>query len=96
MRSVTLAVPLAGTAVPGTCGPQTALASGAGIGGVPLLKQIMLPIYRRLQPFHAHVFLLKFSIAPTVREYAAARLAQLSFATIVYVAQDPSLFGLGE
>lgn len=37
---------LAGAVVLGTCGPQTALAMGAGMGGVPVLKQITWPMYR--------------------------------------------------
>jgi hypothetical protein len=34
-------VPAAGFAVPGTCGPQTAFATTAGIGGLPVLRHMM-------------------------------------------------------
>ena len=81
--------------VPGYCGPHTALASIAGIGGVPLLMQIILPTYRRLQPFQAHVFLLKSSRSVAFRLWAAAMPEQVSSATIVYGAHDPSALGFG-
>lgn len=48
--------PPVGVLVPGFCGPHIAFATMAGIGGVPLDKQTMLPAQMLEQPFHAHVF----------------------------------------
>jgi hypothetical protein len=36
----------AGLLVPGTCGPQTALETGAGIGGEPVERQMLPPTIR--------------------------------------------------
>src|SRR3954468_8490755 len=52
-----MSTPAAGLVVPGTCGPHTVPATAAGIGGVPVLMQMMVPTQMLLQPFHAHVFL---------------------------------------
>lgn len=53
-----MAVPSVGATVPGTVGPHTAFVSVAGIGGVPELRQIILPIIKSLQPPHPQVPLL--------------------------------------
>jgi len=67
-----------GGAVPGTCGPHMAFERGAGIGGVPLLRHIFVPIWRLLQVFQPHVLILYVSISATVIPYEAAREAQKS------------------
>jgi hypothetical protein len=66
------------------------------MGDVPVLTQMMLPTYRRLQPFQAHVFLLKVSRSVICILLAAAMLEQVSSATTVYDAHDPSALGFGE
>ncbi len=71
-------VPGPGCTVPGFCGPQTAFAIGAGIGGAPVLRQINWYACRFPQPCQAHVFLLKLSISAFVRLFAAPRAAQFS------------------
>jgi hypothetical protein len=50
-------VPDGGTGVPGTVGPQIALATEAGIGGLPVLKH-MLPRARGTHPCQPHVLTL--------------------------------------
>ncbi|KAI0014004.1 hypothetical protein F4779DRAFT_201555 [Xylariaceae sp. FL0662B] len=95
LRPEMLAVPPGGAVVPGFCGPHTALAIGAGIGGVPVLRQMTLPTNSRSQPLHAHVSWLKLSTSSTVRLWASAMPQQLSSATILYVAHDPSSLGFG-
>lgn len=85
-----------GGSVPGTCGPHSALGSGAGIGGVPELKQIMLLAHRFEHPFQAQVLLLNSSSWSTVMPFAAAMLAQLSPLWTMVVAHDPSGLGSGE
>ena len=56
------AVEMEGVVVPGTAGPHTALGSGDGSGEKPLLKQIVCPSWRSLQPIHPQVCELKASI----------------------------------
>src|ERR1700738_2646038 len=65
--SVERSVPAGGLAVPGTCGPQTALATVAGMGGVPVLRHMLTPTQRLLQPFQPQVYLLKFSRSVVAR-----------------------------
>ena len=48
---VAMLVPAAGAVVPGFWGPQTAPVTGAGIGAVPELRQILVPIQRLVHPF---------------------------------------------
>jgi hypothetical protein len=52
-------VVVAGLVLPGTSGPHTALATPAGMGGVPELKQTIVPTQMGEHPFQAQVFLLK-------------------------------------
>jgi hypothetical protein len=54
---VEMLVPTGGTGVPGTVGPQMALATGAGIGGVPVLKHIV-PRPIGSHPVQPQVFVL--------------------------------------
>lgn len=56
-----------GGSVPGTCGPQTVFTTAAGIGGFPVMRQIFWPIYRRRQPIHPQVCLLRVSISAGAR-----------------------------
>lgn len=51
-------LPSVGGCVPGTCGPHTAFETGAGMGGVPLLRYILIPACRSSQPIQPQVFLL--------------------------------------
>ena len=60
-------VPAGGFTVPGTCGPQTAFATGAGMGGVPVLRHMLTPTQRSEHPFQPQVFLLKLSRSSAVR-----------------------------
>ena len=84
-----------GALEPGFCGPHTAFGNAAGKGGVPLLRQILVPTKRGSHPLQPQVFLLKSSRSFLVRLYSAARLSQLSLVTTWYVLQEPSLLGLG-
>lgn len=86
---------LAGAVVLGTCGPQTALAMGAGIGGVPVLKQITWPTYR-LQPDQPHTSVFLDSSYAVVMEYVVAIAEHMSLAWTIYSTQLPSAFGCGE
>jgi hypothetical protein len=69
--------------------------TGAGIGGVPELRQILTPTQRFVHPFQPHVWLLKLISWLTVREYTAAMAAQLSSVLTSYEAHEPSAFGFG-
>lgn len=52
------AVPPAGGCVPETWGPHRAPGTAAGIGGLPVERQICWPGWMALQPTQPHVFLL--------------------------------------
>lgn len=89
-------VPAGGATVPGFCGPHTALAMGRGIGGVPELRQILESGQSLLHPAHPQVFLLlNVSRSPSTSPLAASITLHESPALTVYVAHDPSAFGLG-
>lgn len=83
------AVPFVGCFVPGTVGPHTALLTGLGIGGAPVLRQ-MLSCARRLpHPNQPHVvLLLKLSSLATVRLLASAIAEQLSSVFTVYYKEN--------
>ena len=81
---VDMLVPSVGAMVPGIWGPQRAPDIGGGKGAVPLLKQILLPRPRGLQPVQPQVLVLKLSISSIVRPYVPARPEQVSPAAIVY------------
>ncbi|KAH7160542.1 hypothetical protein B0J13DRAFT_128799 [Dactylonectria estremocensis] len=70
--------PEAGLDVPGFVGPHLALAMGAGIGVVPLLRHILRPDCRLLHPSHPQVFLFHASRLAVVMAFAAAILAHQS------------------
>lgn len=88
-------VPTGGVSVPGTVGPQTAFATGAGIGAAPELRHILTPTSSNEQPFHAQVCLLYSSTFSIVRPFEAAIAEQLSSFTVWYTKHDPSAFGFG-
>lgn len=60
-----------------------------------MLRHILTPTQRLSHPFHPHVFLLKLSSSVTVIELATAMEWQVSPGSLVYVAHEPSGFGLG-
>lgn len=74
--SMEMFVPGGGAGVPGTVGPQRALATAAGIGGVPVLRQIMMPTNRSAQPFQDQVSALYAVNSSTVMLFTAAMAAQ--------------------
>ena len=88
-------VPAAGRAVPGTCGPQTVPATGAGIGEVPVLRQMAWPACSLLQPPHPQVRVLRASRSETVMLLLSAMAEHNSPATTTYDAQEPSAFWPG-
>ncbi len=111
-------VPAGGFWVPGTWGPHTVPCTGAGMGGVPVLRQMDCCACRRLQPPQPHVCLFLFSKSVTVmllltsscqdmrpRGLSQACVSapvhlhaipvQVSPATTVYEAQEPSAFWVG-
>jgi hypothetical protein len=69
-------VPAGGVGVPGTVGPQTALVTGAGMGGVPVLRHIIIPFNRSPQPFQDQVSALYSVNSSTVMLFAAAMIEQ--------------------
>jgi hypothetical protein len=74
--SVEMFVPAAGFGVPGTVGPQRALATAAGMGGVPVLRKMMIPTNRSAQPFQDQVSALYSVNSSTVMLFAAAMAEQ--------------------
>lgn len=93
--SMDMFVPAGGVGVPGTVGPQKALATAAGIGGVPVLRQITIPTNRSSQPFQDQVSALYSVNSSAVMLFAAAMDEQVSPLLTVYEAQDPSELGCG-
>jgi hypothetical protein len=94
LRSAML-TPEAGFVVPGFCGPQTAFWIGAGIGGAPELRHMLMPAYSKVQPDHPHVPWFRLSSSFTVSPFAAAILSHQSPALTRYDAQLPSELGFG-
>ena len=76
--SMEMFVPAGGFGVPGTVGPQRALATAAGMGGVPVLRQMMIPTNRSSQPFQDQVSALYSVNLSTVMLFAAADATALS------------------
>lgn len=87
---------LLGFLVPGTCGPQMALLTDAGIGGEPEEIQMTDLASIRSHPIQPQVFLLNVSILPTVILFDDAISEQYSPGWTVCVAHDPSELGLGD
>ena len=91
-----LRLPLLGGCEPGFNGPQTALSRAYGMGGLPVLRQMVRFTPRLSQPAHPHVVLsLKFERLFVVNPFRPAMAEHVSPVFTVYVAQVPSLLGLG-
>ncbi|RFU23614.1 hypothetical protein B7463_g12723, partial [Scytalidium lignicola] len=69
-------VPANGVSVPGMVSPQRELATGAGIGRVPVLRQMMIPTCSSVQPFQDQVSALYSVSWSTVMLCAEAMAAQ--------------------